>query len=66
MNDAISFISAHWKDILAVIAQIIGVSAMIAALTPSSKDDTVIASIQNGFKKVIDILGFNFGNAKNA
>lgn len=49
-------------NIFAVISQVVTVSAAIAALTPTPKDDSAVASV----RKVIDIFGFNFGFAKNS
>lgn len=47
--------------IFEVVSQVVTVSALIAAITPTPKDDSVVASV----RKVVDLLGFNFGFAKN-
>ena len=39
------WIQAHWKDILAIIGGVVTVSSIIVKLTPSQKDDTVLAKI---------------------
>lgn len=39
------WIQAHWKDILAIIGGIVTVCSLIVKLTPSQKDDTVLAKI---------------------
>lgn len=44
-----------------IAASAVGVAAMVAALTPTPKDDNAIAAV----RKVLDLLAFNFGNAKN-
>lgn len=48
-------------NIFEIVSQVVAVSAAIAAMTPSPKDDGVVASV----RKVVDLLGFNFGFAKN-
>ena len=66
MNEAVAFITTNGPVLLDVAARLIAAAAIIASLTPSPKDDSIIGKIQGGFKKVIDLFGFNFGNAKNA
>lgn len=39
------WIQAHWKDILAIIGGLVTVSSIIVKLTPTQKDDTVLAKI---------------------
>ena len=52
---------AHVDDLFSIITSIIAVAAAIAALTPTPKDDGVIAKVRS----VINWLAFNFGHAKN-
>lgn len=40
-----SWIMEHWKDILAIIGGVVAVASVIVKLTPSTKDDTVLAKI---------------------
>lgn len=47
---------------LAVASSVIGTASVIAALTPTPKDDGIIAVA----RKVVDFLAFNFGSARNA
>ena len=47
---------------IGVLAAIRGVAATIAIHTPNKTDDKVVA----GLNVVIDALGGNYGNAKNA
>ena len=39
------WIQAHWKDILAIIGGVVTVSSIIVKLTPTQKDDNVLAKI---------------------
>lgn len=41
---------------------VIAAASVIAALTPTPKDDSVVSKV----RAVVDLLAFNFGNAKNA
>lgn len=41
----IDWIMTHWKDILAVIGGVVTVCSIIVKLTPTQKDDTVLAKI---------------------
>lgn len=43
----------HWKDVLAVIGGVVTVCSLIVKLTPTQKDDTVLAKII----KVLAALG---------
>lgn len=47
------WIVAHWKDVLAVIGGVVTVCSLIVKLTPTQKDDTVLAKII----KVLAALG---------
>lgn len=46
---------------LEAIAQIIGGFALVAAITPTKRDDSIVGKIT----KIVDFLGANFGAAKN-
>jgi hypothetical protein len=52
---------ANKEAIWLTVTTVMAAAAAIAALTPSPKDDSWIAKI----RKVIDILGWNWGFAKN-
>ena len=39
------WITAHWKDILAIIGGLVTVCSIIVKLTPTQKDDSVLAKI---------------------
>ena len=57
----IETIARHIPEILEVLTLVVALSAAIAALTPTPKDDGIVRKI----RKVIDFLALNFGNAKN-
>jgi len=57
----IETIARHIPEILEVLTLVVALSAAIAALTPTPKDDGIVKKI----RKVIDYLALNFGNAKN-
>lgn len=40
-----NWIIEHWKDVLAVIGGIVSVASLIVKLTPTQKDDNVLAKI---------------------
>lgn len=50
------------QNIAEIVAQVIGVAAVIAAITPTPVDDGILATL----KKVLNILAMNVGQAKNA
>lgn len=45
-----------------IITNVVAVAAAIAAITPTPKDDGVLLVV----RKLLDLLAFNVGNAKNA
>lgn len=53
LNDGLFFLNAA--------TSIVGGAAMIAAVTPTKRDDRLVGQVA----KVIDFIGFNFGHAKN-
>lgn len=57
----IEFITQNWDVLLQILTGTVAVAAAIAALTPTPKDDSVMAII----RKVVDFLALNVGNAKN-
>lgn len=56
-----NYVIANWASISATILSVIGAAATIAALTPTPRDDSVVAMV----RKVLDIVGMNILNAKN-
>lgn len=57
LNELIAVLPS-WLDAL---TSLIGSFALIAALTPTKRDDSIVGKAS----KVVDFLGANFGNAKN-
>lgn len=55
------YITLHWAELLQIIGAVIGAAALIAALTPTPVDDGVVKFL----RKIIDLVGANWGNAKN-
>lgn len=47
------WIMVHWKDVLAVIGAVVTAASLIVKLTPTQKDDTVLAKVI----KILSALG---------
>lgn len=58
----LDFIITNMETIFIIITSIISIASAVAALTPTSVDDNIIAKI----RKVVEILALNIGNAKPA
>lgn len=56
----IQFIITNFNDILAAIASIIAGASALSALTPTTKDDTVL----NKIKGCLDLFALNVAHAK--
>lgn len=56
----ISFIISYVDNILIAISSIIAGASALTALTPTPKDDAVLAKVKKG----LDILALNVGRAK--
>lgn len=41
------WITQHWKDILAIIGAAVTLATLITAITPTQKDDAILAKIIN-------------------
>jgi hypothetical protein len=39
------WITTHWSDILAVFGAVVGLATAIVKLTPTQKDDTILAKV---------------------
>ncbi len=46
---------------LQILTAVISAASLIAAITPTPKDDSFLAMA----RKLVDLLALNFGNAKN-
>lgn len=40
-----SYITEHWADILAIYGGLVAIASVIVKLTPTTKDDTVLAKV---------------------
>jgi hypothetical protein len=58
----LNFIINHLNELWIVISSAITGASAITALTPTQKDDNILAQ----FKKLMNILALNVGNAKQA
>lgn len=47
------WITQHWKDILAIIGATVTLATLITAITPTQKDDAILAKII----KILSALG---------
>lgn len=61
MKEAFTWITENGEAIWGIASTIVTAAALIAALTPSPKDDSWVAKVRG----VIDKLGLNWGFAKN-
>lgn len=50
----------HLPALLAIFAAVVSLASMIAALTPTPKDDEFLKKV----RKLIDVLALNVGNAR--
>ena len=57
-----NFIINHINEILVIISSIIATASAVCALTPSTKDDTIVSKI----RQFLDVLALNVGKAKKA
>lgn len=48
-----NWIVEHWKDVLAIIGAVVTVASLIVKLTPTQKDDNILAKII----KVLSAIG---------
>lgn len=62
VSEVTVYVMENWESISTAVLAVIGAAAAVAALTPTPKDDSFLAVL----RKFIDVVGMNFGNAKNA
>lgn len=55
------YIIENWDNIAAIALQVVGIAALVATMTPNEADNKIVDSIS----KIINLLGANFGKAKN-
>lgn len=56
-----SWLLENWDEVIAIALAIVGAAAMVAKLTPTPRDDTIIGKIS----QIINVLGMNFGKTAN-
>ena len=45
MDTIVSWIAAHWSDVLAVYGAAVGLATVIVKITPTQDDDAVLAKV---------------------
>lgn len=55
-----AFIIEHTDELLEIVAAAVALASMIAAMTPTPKDDGILAKL----RKLVDVIALNVGNAK--
>ncbi len=55
------YIVENWDNIAAIALQVVGIAALIATMTPNKTDNKIVDAVS----KIINLLGANFGKAKN-
>lgn len=58
----LNFIINHLNELWIVISSVISGASAVTALTPTQKDDNILSQ----FKKLMNVLALNIGNAKQA
>ena len=58
--EAIKWISANIETVIAIVTAAVTLASLVASVTPTPKDNTVIAKLY----RVIDLLALNIGHAK--
>lgn len=58
--DAVNWIMTNGHQLLEIVTTAIALASLIAAITPSPKDDSVIAKIRS----LVDVIALNIGFAK--
>lgn len=52
MENIISFVSAHYKDVAAIFGAAVVLASLIVKITPTTKDDTVLDFIKTWADKL--------------
>lgn len=52
MQEVLAYIQAHWDDLFTVIGIAVSLATAITKLTPSTKDDAVVAKIAAVIEKL--------------
>jgi hypothetical protein len=61
MKDIIAYLVSNVDSILLALSSIVAAASAVAALTPTPKDDSLVAKAY----KVVDWLALNIGKAKD-
>jgi hypothetical protein len=61
MKEIISYLVANVDSILFAVSAVVAAASAVAALTPTPKDDSIVAKAY----KVLDWLALNVGKAKD-
>jgi hypothetical protein len=61
MKDIIAYLVSNVNSIVAALTAIVAAASAIAALTPTPKDDSLVAKAY----KIVDWLALNVGKAKD-
>lgn len=56
----LTWIATHLDQLLSTLTSIVAAASAIAALTPTPRDDGIVATV----RKVIDVLALNVVNAR--
>ncbi|HAU28974.1 MAG TPA: hypothetical protein DCW68_02550 [Rhodospirillaceae bacterium] len=57
-----NFMVEHTDELIQIITGIVTVASLVAALTPTPQDDSIMAKI----RKLVDFLALNIANAKKS
>ena len=55
------YITQNWEQIMAIVGGVVLTASAIAAITPNTTDNKIMAAI----RKLVDLLALNVGKAKN-
>jgi hypothetical protein len=61
MKEIITYLVSNANDILLALSAVVAAASAIAALTPTPKDDSLVAKAY----KIVDWLALNVGKAKD-
>jgi hypothetical protein len=61
-ENIMDWLTANIGGIFEILTGLVGVAAVVATMTPNESDNAVIQKILN----LVNLLGANFGNARNA
>ena len=61
MKEIISYLVANVDSILFAVSAVVAAASAVAAITPTPKDDSIVAKAY----KVLDLVALNVGKAKD-